>query len=86
MWVRETQEDLTAAEFAISLDASPSLERRKRAIDYDNLLTQLDRRLFDLACEDVVKCNVNMTSPTLTPGQGMGIIVYDEAQREALFK
>lgn len=86
MWVREAQEDLTAAEFAISIDTSPT-RKQKRAIDYDNLLAQLDRRIRDLVCGDDVSCHVN-TSETvkLKPGVGCGSIAYTESQRNALFK
>ena len=85
MWVRETLEDLTASEFACSIDAKPS-NGKKRAIDYDNLLNQLDRRIMDMACEDFTDCNVSFSSPALTPGTGMATIVYTEPQRDALLE
>jgi hypothetical protein len=80
MWVRECLEDLTAAEFALSVeqqsesmkhvngDASSSSKtahasaqqqtanaspprRKKRAVDYEKLLTQLTKRIEDMTCE-----------------------------------
>ena len=48
MWLRETTEDVTAAEFACSLDDN-SLSS-KRAVDYDNLLAKLNKRLVDMGC------------------------------------
>lgn len=89
MWVRETEEDLTAAEFAISIENTSSGEKRKqkRAIDYDNLLQQLDRRIRDLSCGDDVQCHVGDGElPKLEPGKGCGAIAYTESQRNALFK
>ena len=86
MWVREAQEDLTAAQFAISIDASTSGRRKqKRAIDYDNLLNQLDRRIRDLTCGDQPGCEVSDT-PKLMPGKGSGSIIYTETQRNSLLK
>lgn len=86
MWVREAQEDLTAAQFAISIDASTSGRRKqKRAIDYDNLLNQLDRRIRDLICVDQAGCEVSDTLK-LTAGKGSGSIAYTETQRNSLLK
>jgi hypothetical protein len=86
MWVREAQEDLTAAQFAISIDASTSGRRKqKRAIDYDNILNQLDRRIRDLVCVDEAGCEVS-DAPKLKPGKGSGSIVYTETQRDSLLK
>jgi hypothetical protein len=84
MWVRETLEDLTAAEFACSIDAKPS--GKKRAIDYDNLLNRLDRRIMDMACEDTNDCKVSFANPALVPGTGMATLAYTETQRDALLK
>lgn len=86
MWVREAQEDLTAAQFAISIDANTSGRRKqKRAIDYDNLLNQLDRRILDLTCGDEAGCDVS-DIPKLKPGKGTGSIIYTETQRNSLLK
>lgn len=81
LWVREAREDLTAAEFACSVEAGEDAERkRKRAVDYEKLLSQLDRRIRDMGCEvsDDAEpfCYVQ-------PGAGMGSIVLDEEQRQA---
>jgi hypothetical protein len=81
MWIRETQEDLTAAEFATSLDLSLEEGRkRKRAVDYDKLLLKLDRRMLDMGCES--EHGVFQKPPS---GKGMSSIVYNQEQREALF-
>jgi hypothetical protein len=53
MWVRETLEDLTASEFACTVEAENSSEdgkRRIRAVDYEKLLVQLNRRIQDMGC------------------------------------
>ena len=41
MWARETQEDLTAAQFAITV-------QQTKAVDYEKLMTQLHRRMRDV--------------------------------------
>ena len=108
MWVRETLEDCTAAEFASTVESGmdeddrssvaggevSSARRRKRAVDYEKLITQLNRRLYDLGCEgpnlknkkiddeedhDTVVCQP-------TPGKGMGSIVYTDEQRTNLLE
>mmetsp|Transcript_431 Transcript_431/g.664 ORF Transcript_431/g.664 Transcript_431/m.664 type:complete len:629 (-) Transcript_431:84-1970(-) len=88
MWVRETQEDLTAAEFAINLDSmvpGDSKQKRKRAVDYDNLLTKLNRRILDLGCEPQQEdCQLEQIVEVV-PGKGMGCIAYSDQQRDALF-
>ena len=59
MWVREALEDLTAAEFACSIAASTSSgsdsatgtgtgKKNKRAVDFDNILTKLEKRIEDM--------------------------------------
>ncbi|KAL7485052.1 hypothetical protein ACHAW6_010655 [Cyclotella cf. meneghiniana] len=48
MWIRETLEDLTAAEFASSLsveDAKTKSTNRKRDVDFENVLAKLDARV-----------------------------------------
>lgn len=91
MWVRETLEDLTAAEFAINLDnimidVDDTKQKRKRAVDYDNLLTKLNRRIMDLGCEPQTEdCEYEQIAE-VTPGRGMGSIAYSDQQRETLFK
>lgn len=46
LWVRETLEDLTSAEFACSL--SPSKDRSKRGVDFENIASQLARRIEEM--------------------------------------
>jgi len=61
MWVREALEDLTAAEFACSLGITSiskesslttgdetKKETERRSVDYENILTNLDRRVEDM--------------------------------------
>ena len=146
MWIRETLEDLTAAEFACTVEtgsssdtattgagtsSSTSLTKmestettksgpssntnsqlvtagtkskvvtrpRKRAVDYEKLLRQLNQRLRDLGCSDVDAATATTTTATTTtesendddgiryklePGVGMGTLTYTEQQRNAL--
>lgn len=109
MWVREALEDLTAAEFASSIDApgtaqdgepsSPVTKGKKRAVDFENILSKLDRRLEEMC---IVSTNgeyqggaacypldFNVTKEdtlcfVLVPGVGMGSVVYSNDQRDAL--
>lgn len=46
MWVRETLEDLTAAEFACNL--APSEKSEKSAVDFENILAKLEKRIEDM--------------------------------------
>lgn len=55
MWVRETLEDITAAEFACSLAVNNiptsslgKAKKIKRAVDFENLLAELDRRVEEM--------------------------------------
>jgi len=53
MWVRETLEDLTAAEFACSLaqnddDETTRKKKKKSSVDFENLLAKLDKRIEDM--------------------------------------
>jgi len=48
MWVREALEDITAAEFACSLAVSGEKENKKRAVDFENLLVELDKRMEEM--------------------------------------
>ena len=95
VWIRETVEDLTAAEFACSVELASiqQLEeeedqsrKRRRAVDYDKLLAQLNKRLRDLGCmvgdsddSDVVFCELNSSI-------GKGTTVYNDAQRLELYE
>jgi len=89
MWVREALEDLTAAEFACSVEAQDGepttiSRRRRRAVDYEKLLANLNRRLRDLGCGSFEhKTDV---SCALQSGVGMGSIVYSDEQRQALLE
>lgn len=91
MWIRETLEDLTAAEFAVNLDQTVEKEvdaskRRKRAVDYDKLLMKLNRRIMDLGCErESEDCQLEQIVEVI-PGKGMGRIAYTTQQRADLFK
>jgi hypothetical protein len=53
MWVRETLEDLTSAEFACSLAPRSTLDeksgtQKKNSVDFENILQKLDRRIEDM--------------------------------------
>ena len=53
MWVRETLEDVTAAQFASSLSLETEsdkskLQPKKRAVDFENVLNKLDRRVEEM--------------------------------------
>jgi hypothetical protein len=88
IWIRETVEDLTAAEFACSVEAAldeDSRKKRKRAVDYDKLLAQLNKRLQDLGC-GVDDNDNSMVVCQLEPGIGMGTSVYSDEEREQLFE
>jgi hypothetical protein len=118
MWIRETLEDLTAAEFACTVetvtasDASATTSKtdtsliinsdtntnmkvvkrkvpsrpRKRAVDYEKLLCQLNQRLHDLGCSDISNMSDDdeVIRYVLEPGVGMGSLTYTEIQRNAL--
>ena len=71
MWVRETLEDLTTAEFATSLE---SLKENK--VDFEALVRKLSKRTEDM-CLD---------GDCLMKDSGMGSVVYNYEQREALLK
>mmetsp|Transcript_11541 Transcript_11541/g.17637 ORF Transcript_11541/g.17637 Transcript_11541/m.17637 type:complete len:664 (+) Transcript_11541:150-2141(+) len=117
MWVRETLEDLTAAEFASSLtvedrttssSTGENQSNRKRAVDFENVLNKLDARIEEMCVvtsEEISEqmnqtCHVierrmpgsegNTTIQnmcyTLAENIGMGSVVYNTDQREALLK
>lgn len=101
MWVREALEDLTAAEFACTVEAEGmdddendakrrSKRSRKRAVDYEKLLTQLNRRIRDLGCEDVsIGTNPGDAADVqceLKTGMGMGSLTYSDFQRSSLLQ
>ena len=86
MWIREAVEDLTAAEFACSVDSPErqSEKKQKRAVDYEKLLSQLDRRVSDMVCQSVDELELSEEEPVLDKNQGMGRYVYSDNQRSAL--
>jgi hypothetical protein len=108
MWVRETTEDLTAAEFACTVEAAATAaasdvssgRKRKRAVDYEKLLNQLNRRIRDMGCDGDLSVpkqddaadadsasGSNKAAPfecVLQSGVGLGSLVYTDQQRQAL--
>lgn len=93
MWVRETLEDLTSAEFACTLTLAPTTtQKQRRAVDFEALLQKLDRRIDEMcvvgdqgtdAClvlENEDRCLV------LKGNGGMGSKVYTQEQRESLLE
>lgn len=88
MWARETVEDITAAEFACSVEASvgeedESLRRqRKRAVDYEKMLTNLNRRISDMTC--VPFDLVDTSSTELDETTGMGRFTFTSDERKEL--
>lgn len=86
MWIREAVEDVTAAEFACSVEGSSEGEKdaslrrkRKRAVDYEKMLANLDRRLNDM---------VPGADETweLDEGKGMGRYAYSSSERGELLR
>eukprot|EP00594_Rhizosolenia_setigera_P010544 CAMPEP_0178978074 /NCGR_PEP_ID=MMETSP0789-20121207/24917_1 /TAXON_ID=3005 /ORGANISM="Rhizosolenia setigera, Strain CCMP 1694" /LENGTH=715 /DNA_ID=CAMNT_0020667693 /DNA_START=22 /DNA_END=2169 /DNA_ORIENTATION=- len=85
MWVRETLEDLTGAEFACTIQASSAgrssedeeseSSKKKRAVDFEALLTKLDRRVQEMCVseetpsEDQTSClNLERKDNSVTGG------------------
>jgi hypothetical protein len=83
MWVREALEDLTAADFACSVEESEREDtlgrKKKRAVDYEKLLSQLNRRVGDMICEPFEE--VNGSEPKIVEDMGMGRFAYTQEQR-----
>lgn len=86
MWIREAVEDLTAAEFACSVDSPErrSDSKQKRAVDYEKLLAQLDRRVSDMLCQSIDELDLSEGEPELDKSSGMGRYAYTADQRSAL--
>lgn len=93
IWVRETIEDLTAAEFACTVEAASLSEedeskrrKRRRAVDYDKLLSNLNKRIQDLGCEistsDII--DDSTVSCSIQNDFGMGTTIYTADQRNEL--
>lgn len=93
MWVRETLEDLTAAQFACTVEAhdndaeSDSKRKRKRAVDYEKILTKLNKRIREIGCDIE---NYNSQDETLAceleSNRGMGSLTYTNTQRQELLE
>jgi hypothetical protein len=86
MWIREAVEDVTAAEFACSVEGSSEGEKdaslrrkRKRAVDYEKMLSNLDRRLTDMVPG-------GDETWELDEGKGMGRYSYSPSEREELLR
>jgi hypothetical protein len=102
MWIRDTLEDLAAAEFACSVEATTedpttALPRRRRAVDYEKLIGKLNGRIEDMMggrryMEEINAIDVNRSSSDgegaliLPMGKGMGRVVYTRSQREELLR
>lgn len=104
MWVREALEDLTAAEFACSLASSASAKqedsekRKKSAVDFENILAKLEKRIEDMCVlsdgtEENTSCiatypvddyNGDGACWVLKKNGGMGSVTYTDDQRETL--
>lgn len=100
MWIREALEDVTAAEFALSVEyqaevssqESPSTASRKtkkRAVDYEKLLGQLTKRIEDMTCQTFSdKHDLSDEEETfkLEPNLGMGRYAYSNEERLMLME
>ena len=86
MWIREAVEDVTCSvEGSSESEKDASLRRkRKRAVDYEKMLSNLDRRVRDMIPE---KNGVPIDdSWTLNENRGMGRFAYTAEQREELLR
>lgn len=90
MWIREAVEDVTAAEFACSVEGSSEGEKdaslrrkRKRAVDYEKMLSNLDQRVEDMipGVDDDAEERSKLESY-----KGMGRFAYTTDQREELLR
>jgi hypothetical protein len=88
MWIREAVEDLTATEFACAVGSEQKVSDRKqkRAVDYEKLLSQLDRRVSDMICVPLEEIEVNGSELKLEENQGMARFAYTKEQRTELLK
>ena len=89
MWVRECREDLTAAEFALSVESADNVPKRKRAVDYEKLSSMLSKRLYDLGCTFATSVDGDDQQPfscTLDQESGAAAKVYTVEQRSALME
>ena len=104
MWIRETLEDLTAAEFALSVEqqtdgaslvdgndatSTDSGKKKKRAVDYEKLLSQLTKRLEEVTCQpfkDYEPFVDDDGALRLDENLGMGRYAYTNEERTILMK
>lgn len=89
MWIRETLEDLTSAEFACKVEAAGAGQadygtKRKRAVDYEKILARLNGRIRDMVGDDAD--DIDGGEPTIIKGKGMGRIAYTHQQRAVMLK
>ena len=94
MWIRETLEDWTAAEFALSVEqqaaqSTESKKTKKRAVDYEKLMTQLTKRIEDMTCQSFDDYSPLMDDDgtlTLDCNLGMGRYAYTGDERMDLME
>jgi len=113
MWIRETLEDWTTAEFALSVEqqsdgtslvngndddgnqsspAAPSISSRKikkRAVDYEKLMSQLTKRIEDMTCQSFVDYTPLVDDEgvlRLDENLGMGRYAYKNEERMILME
>jgi hypothetical protein len=103
MWIRETLEDWTAAEFALSVEqqsegstingktsavpSNPPSNAKKRAVDYEKLLSQLTKRVEDMTCHTLVENELTLNDDGLVQldeNLGMGRYSYSNEERMVL--
>lgn len=92
MWIREALEDWTAAEFALSVEQQAALDdskKKKRAVDYEKLMTQLTKRIEDMTCQSFVDYTPLMDDEgvlKLDENLGMGRYAYTSDERMDLME
>lgn len=104
MWIRETLEDLTAAEFALSVEqqsdgisqvneniaaSTSSRTTKKRAVDYEKLLSQMTKRTEDITCQpfdDYTPLVDDDGALRLDENLGMGRYAYTNEERMILME
>lgn len=105
MWIRETLEDWTGAEFALSVEqqsegvngnqSSPAArstitrKTKKRAVDYEKLMTQLTKRIEDMTCQSFIDYAPLVDDEgvlRLDENLGMGRYAYTHGERMMLMK
>jgi len=92
MWIREALEDWTAAEFALSVEKQEdgdSKKTKKRAVDYEKLMTQLTKRIEDMTCQSFVDYTPLVDDEgilNLDENLGMGRYAYTSEERMMLME